>query len=77
MKKIIICALTALSVMTVLASCGSNRCSVCYDKCSAKNSYHDGEYILCGDCQKELFKETVESEPEVFFAESEVQIEAE
>lgn len=71
MKKIIICALAALSVMTVLASCGGSRCSVCHDKCSTKNSYKDGEYVLCGDCQKKLFKETVESEPEVFFAEAE------
>ena len=69
MKKIIICVLAALSVVTVLASCGSKHCSLCYEKCSGK-SYKDGEYILCGECQKKLFKETVESAPEVFFADA-------
>ena len=70
MKKIIICALAALSVSAVLTSCGGNyRCSVCYDKCSDSNSYKDGEYILCNDCKKDLFKDTVESDPANFFGE--------
>jgi len=69
MKKIIICALAALSVSAVLTSCGNYRCSVCYDNCSDSNSYKDGEYILCNDCKKDLFKDTVESDPANFFGE--------
>ena len=54
MKKIIICALAALSVVSVLASCGSNRCANCYKKCSDKNSYNDGKYVICNKCEKTL-----------------------
>lgn len=69
MKKIIICALATISVALMLSSCGNLNCSVCYDKCSDKHSFNDGEYVLCNDCYNALFKDTVESEPETFFAE--------
>ena len=69
MKKIIICMLAAISVAMVLTSCGNLNCSVCYDKCSDKHSFKDGEVVLCNNCYDALFKDTVESEPDVFFAE--------
>ena len=57
MKKIIICALAALSVSAVLTSCGNYRCSVCYDKCSDSNSYKDGEYIQPMELSELFFAE--------------------
>lgn len=69
MKKIALFTLIVLFVAMVLVSCGSFKCSVCYKQCSDSNSYKDGEYILCGECKNKMFKDTVKSEPDDFFAE--------
>ncbi len=71
MKKVIICALSAITVALALASCGSRQCNMCEKSCSDKHSYKDGEVVLCNSCYKQCFDAKTKIDADEFFADAE------
>lgn len=67
MKKIIVSIGAALSAMLLLASCGSQTCSMCEKSCSSKHSYKDGEIVLCSSCYKKCFDGKTKVDADEFF----------
>ncbi len=68
MKKLFICALSILALVSAFSSCGSRQCNICEESCSAKYSFKDGEVVLCGSCYKECFETKTPVVADDFFA---------